>query len=109
MSIFRYLSGHGNNYGGYGGHGHYGSGRGHGGHGGHGYNRREGMATPQSGNALCPHCQRANDGDARFCASCGGALIAQCPHCQQMLPPMAAFCSKCGKEVNAVQGSKLVK
>lgn len=106
MSIFRYLSGHGSNYGGYGGHGHYGSGRNH---GGHGYNRHGGMNAPQTARTLCPHCQRANEADARFCSSCGGALIAQCRHCQQMLSPMAAFCGKCGKEVNAVQRSDVEK
>ena len=44
----------------------------------------------------CPKCQTSNPAEARFCMSCGSALVASCPNCQTEQPPEAQFCFKCG-------------
>ena len=47
---------------------------------------------------ICPNCQTANPGNARFCMNCGYALETSenCPNCGTALLPGAKFCHNCG-------------
>lgn len=51
---------------------------------------------------LCPHCQAANPGAARFCMFCGTPIVASCPHCGAVLPVGARLCISCGQAPSAV-------
>ncbi len=44
----------------------------------------------------CPHCQRVNPADARFCTGCGQPLLLLCPTCQTPNTPDSRFCKACG-------------
>ena len=44
----------------------------------------------------CPSCGTPGRDDARFCASCGGALVRSCPSCGVAVEAGARFCSSCG-------------
>ena len=47
----------------------------------------------------CPSCRRENVDGARFCISCGTALIVHCGECGAEVPPEADFCPACGAQV----------
>ena len=67
----------------------------------------EGIRDPDSGPAepdiRCHKCNQANDADARFCKSCGAALlkIVACPGCHELNDPDANFCDHCGGTLSA--------
>ncbi|MHC4342382.1 MAG: zinc ribbon domain-containing protein [Planctomycetota bacterium] len=46
----------------------------------------------------CLKCNEENDGDAKFCKSCGEALqkSVPCPSCDELNDPDAKFCDNCG-------------
>lgn len=46
--------------------------------------------------SFCSACGSELGPDARFCASCGAAVVAGCGNCGAELPPGAAFCPSCG-------------
>ncbi len=50
---------------------------------------------------ICSRCSTENPPQARFCASCGAALVAHCANCQSELSPGARFCMFCGEPVIA--------
>ncbi len=45
---------------------------------------------------MCPHCQRVNPTDAKFCTGCGRPLALLCPACQTSNAPDSRFCKACG-------------
>ncbi len=49
----------------------------------------------------CPHCQRANPADARFCTGCGQSLALSCAACQTANPADSRFCKACGAPLAA--------
>jgi class 3 adenylate cyclase len=44
----------------------------------------------------CGSCGADNDGDARFCSTCGAPLGSSCPSCGRAIPEGARFCPSCG-------------
>lgn len=48
---------------------------------------------------VCPACGAHNDGDAKFCDSCGKPLIKVCPFCGAQADADAKFCDNCGKQL----------
>jgi class 3 adenylate cyclase/tetratricopeptide (TPR) repeat protein len=48
----------------------------------------------------CPHCQRVNPADARFCTDCGRPLEVCCPTCQMSNPADSRFCKACGRSLS---------
>ncbi|HEY5860798.1 MAG TPA: AAA family ATPase, partial [Actinomycetota bacterium] len=48
----------------------------------------------------CPSCSAANDPAARFCSSCGSALVRTCPSCGSLVPAQARFCPECGTSLD---------
>ena len=51
----------------------------------------------------CPSCRRENADTARFCVSCGTALVVACSECGAEVPPGADFCPACGAPVTPQQ------
>jgi hypothetical protein len=51
----------------------------------------------------CQKCNEENDGDAKFCKSCGEALqkSAPCPGCSELNDPDARFCDNCGTSLGS--------
>ena len=47
----------------------------------------------------CPSCRRENADSARFCVSCGTALVRACAECGADVPAGATFCPSCGASV----------
>src|SRR3954451_25493416 len=47
----------------------------------------------------CPGCGAGNADGARFCSSCGTALVLACATCGGALEPTDVFCSHCGTRV----------
>ena len=47
----------------------------------------------------CPSCKSENPDGARFCMSCGSALVNVCPECNTELPGEARFCLSCGHQL----------
>ena len=45
---------------------------------------------------MCPHCQRVNPTDARFCTGCSQPFALLCPACQTSNAPDSRFCKACG-------------
>lgn len=64
-------------------------------------------ASPAQSKAppvFCIDCGSRNEGDARFCADCGGILPSpgaemRCPGCNRVVPMTAKFCPGCGTRV----------
>jgi class 3 adenylate cyclase len=50
---------------------------------------------------VCPSCGEAIDPDARFCESCGRALVEPCPRCGAETKVGARFCASCGHRLDA--------
>jgi len=48
---------------------------------------------------VCPSCRRENSDSARFCVSCGTALLLACVECGADVPVGATFCPACGAPV----------
>jgi class 3 adenylate cyclase/tetratricopeptide (TPR) repeat protein len=48
----------------------------------------------------CQDCHHANPANARFCASCGAALVNQCTGCKTPFVEGQRFCSHCGLALN---------
>ena len=46
--------------------------------------------------SACAACGADNTRGARFCTSCGAALIRRCPACGEACDPAARFCGACG-------------
>lgn len=44
----------------------------------------------------CPHCQKQNSADAKFCDGCGGKLAKVCASCGDVNKSDAHFCDECG-------------
>src|SRR5262245_2881991 len=44
----------------------------------------------------CPTCHHENRTERRFCAECGGALVARCTSCGEANQPGEKFCGGCG-------------
>lgn len=51
----------------------------------------------------CHKCNEENDADARFCKSCGAALLKTraCEGCGELNDPDARFCDRCGAPIAA--------
>ena len=47
-------------------------------------------------SASCHECGTENPERARYCMTCGAALVAICPGCEAENPPQAKFCIECG-------------
>ena len=58
---------------------------------------------------ICPNCQAANPGGAKFCNNCGAQLPASCPNCGQANPQGAKFCNNCGFKLAAAPSSRRVR
>lgn len=54
-----------------------------------------------SGASSCPSCSAEVDGSARFCPSCGRALVEACPSCGVEVRVGARFCAACGHRLDA--------
>jgi class 3 adenylate cyclase len=52
------------------------------------------------GQSRCPSCEAATDPGARFCPSCGRALVEACPSCGAETPVDARFCAACGHRLD---------
>lgn len=54
----------------------------------------------------CHKCNADNDGDAKFCKSCGAALSksVSCPECNELNDPDANFCDNCGTDLTTARG-----
>src|SRR5918995_6993085 len=50
--------------------------------------------------ASCPSCRAEIDPDARFCPSCGAALVSTCPSCGSETRVGAQFCASCGHRLD---------
>jgi class 3 adenylate cyclase len=50
--------------------------------------------------ASCPSCGTEIDPEARFCPSCGTALVATCPSCGSEAHVGAQFCAACGHRLD---------
>jgi class 3 adenylate cyclase/tetratricopeptide (TPR) repeat protein len=48
---------------------------------------------------LCPRCQAANPGKARFCEECGAPFARVCPHCRAEVSTGKSFCWSCGGQL----------
>lgn len=54
---------------------------------------------------FCIACGARNEGNSKFCISCGDLLPAageemRCPRCSSVLPLAAKFCPRCGASLN---------
>ena len=45
---------------------------------------------------ICPHCQRENRADRRFCGGCGTGLTITCASCAVVNDVIDRFCGGCG-------------
>lgn len=61
-----------------------------------------GNAASVTSHVICPSCQAANPGVAKFCLSCGVSLANRCSNCKTDLPPGARFCMSCGQQVGGI-------
>ena len=62
----------------------------------------------------CPSCNTQNPDGAKFCMSCGSALVSACPSCGAKLPSAEAkFCPSCGHQLDqgeaAAQAERLAR
>ena len=48
------------------------------------------------GALTCSSCGGSNPQGAKFCNSCGTALVATCARCGHQNPPTSSFCNECG-------------
>ena len=48
---------------------------------------------------VCSSCKNENPDGAKFCMSCGSALVNRCPECNTELPGAARFCLNCGHQL----------
>jgi class 3 adenylate cyclase len=53
----------------------------------------------------CSACGKVNRPDRRYCADCGGALLAPCPGCGAHNEPAEKFCGGCGAALSGVPAS----
>lgn len=61
---------------------------------------RDGMADEDG--SRCSACGSENDGDAKFCASCGEAIVSRaCRACGHPAKAGARFCDECGARLNS--------
>lgn len=61
--------------------------------------------TPTSPLYPCPHCQRPNSADMRFCTGCR-YLLNPCPYCRFENRVRDRFCTRCGQPLTAVRLSR---
>lgn len=52
------------------------------------------------GQTVCPSCGAGTDVGARFCPTCGSALVASCPSCGSETGVGAQFCASCGHRLD---------
>jgi class 3 adenylate cyclase len=60
----------------------------------------EGQRVTSLGQSRCPSCETETDPGARFCPSCGRALVEACPSCGAEAPVGARFCAACGHRLD---------
>lgn len=58
-----------------------------------------GPIAAETGTISCPSCGAQVRQGAKFCASCGAALMLTCAKCGAALQPGAKFCASCGAPV----------
>ncbi|MGH3092396.1 MAG: AAA family ATPase [Gaiellaceae bacterium] len=52
------------------------------------------------GQTVCPSCGAGTDAGARFCPTCGGALVKPCASCGSETRVGAQFCASCGHRLD---------
>ena len=52
---------------------------------------------------ICPHCQKPNRDERRFCGSCGTSLTHTCGGCEFVNDAVDRFCGGCGIATQAGQ------
>jgi class 3 adenylate cyclase len=60
----------------------------------------EGQRVTSLGQLRCPSCEAGIDPGARFCPSCGRALVEACPSCGAEASVGARFCAACGHRLD---------
>ena len=60
---------------------------------------RKADAPPAGLRMTCVQCEAVSREGARFCESCGVALLVACPHCGASASAGARFCRQCGGAV----------
>jgi serine/threonine-protein kinase len=61
--------------------------------------------APTSPIYACPHCQRPNSADMRFCTGCG-TLLNPCPYCRFENRARDRYCTRCGQPLTALRLSR---
>jgi len=51
-------------------------------------------------NNVCKTCGTANDGEAKFCKSCGKPLTITCPMCGESNMRDSSYCDNCGEKLH---------
>lgn len=61
------------------------------------------QGTVATGTASCPGCGADNPASAKYCSTCGNALVhITCSVCRTRTTTGSAFCGNCGARLNAV-------
>lgn len=69
------------------------------------YERKlQALKKQQEAGITCPHCQKRNTADSRFCAGCGRPITRPakgvCSHCNHQNAADSRFCAKCGRPIS---------
>ncbi|QDS86545.1 Double zinc ribbon [Rosistilla ulvae] len=56
--------------------------------------------SARQSSVACPSCGTANDSDAKFCDSCGTAMLSTCGSCGAVNDSDAKFCDRCGTQLS---------
>ncbi len=57
----------------------------------------------------CPHCDRPNRNERRFCGGCGASLTVTCASCEFVNDASDRFCGGCGVATAASSDAHLPK